>query len=101
MLLFGSSQLSVPGMKLPYSSLAYSSALMVSGLSIVTLLFLSTIAPPKAQINHCVQPESPVALPNARPPGVPLSFMALNSFRKPSVSFGKALKPAAFMWLSR
>jgi hypothetical protein len=35
------------------------------------------------------------------PPGVPLALSAWNIFRKPSVSLGKALKPAAFSWLSR
>ncbi len=35
------------------------------------------------------------------PPGVPFSFSALNILGKPSVSFGKVSKPAAFTWLSR
>src|SRR4051812_41388569 len=46
LLLLGSSQDSVPGMKVEYISFAYSSALMVSGLSMVTLPDLSTILPP-------------------------------------------------------
>ena len=42
-----------------------------------------------------------MALPSAMPPGVPFSFSAFISFRKPSVSFGKVSKPAAFTMLSR
>jgi hypothetical protein len=84
-----------------YSSLAYSSALIVSGLSMTTLLFLSTSLPPCDQSSQWHHRPSPVALPSAKPAGVPFSFMALSSFRKPSVSFGKLSKPAAFTWLWR
>ena len=74
----------------------------VSGLSMTTLLSLSTSLPPNAHSSQCVQVlPSPVALPSAKPGGVPFSFSALHSFRKPSVSFGNLSKPAAFMWLSR
>jgi len=69
-------------------------AFSVSGLSMMTLLPLSTSAAPKAQISHCVQPLSPVAWPSAMPPGVPLALSAWNIFRKPSVSLGKSLTPA-------
>ncbi|OGA17978.1 MAG: hypothetical protein A3I63_04570 [Betaproteobacteria bacterium RIFCSPLOWO2_02_FULL_66_14] len=102
LLLFGSSQESVPGTKVPYSSFAYSSALTVSGLLITTLLFWSTSLPPWDQSSQCVQTlPSPVALPKAKPPGVPFSFNAFISFRKPSVSRGKLENPAALTWLSR
>ncbi len=74
----------------------------VSGLSMTTLLLVSTSLPPNAQTSHWhhVLP-SPVALPSANPGGVPFSFSALHSLRNPSVSFGKVSKPAAFMWLWR
>ncbi len=65
LLLFGSSHDSVPGMKLAYSSLPYSSAFSVSGLSITTLLLLSTSLPPCDQISQLVHRLSPVALPSA------------------------------------
>ena len=75
---------------------------MVSGLLMTTLFFSSTILPPNAHSSQWVQVlPSPVALPRAKPPGVPLAFSACISLRKPSVSLGKVLKPAAFMWLSR
>src|SRR5512141_3054395 len=89
LLLFGSSHDSVPGTKVAYSCLPYSSALSVSGLSITTLLFWSTSLPPKAHISQLHHRPSPVALPSARPPGVPLACSACIIFRKPSVSFGK------------
>jgi putative ATP-binding cassette transporter len=38
---------------------------MVCGLLMITLLFLSTMEPPNAQMSQCVQPLSPVALPSA------------------------------------
>src|SRR6185436_5243844 len=101
LLLFGSSHDSVPGMNVGYSSFAYSSALWVSALSMTTLLSLSTILPPKAHISQCVQPESPVALPSAIPPGVPFACNALNIARKPAVSRGNLSTPAAFSMLSR
>ena len=68
---------------------------MVCGLLMITLLFLSTMEPPKAQMSQCVQPLSPVALPSAMPPGVPLALRAWNIFKKPSVFLGKLLIPAA------
>src|SRR5258706_8082069 len=102
LLLFGSSQDRVPGMKGGYSCLAYSSTVAVSLLLIATLFCSSTILPPKAHSSHWHQPlASPVALPSAKPAGVPFFFKAWQSLRKPSVSFGNSLKPAAFMWLSR
>src|SRR6478736_4682421 len=61
LLLFGSSHDSVPGMKLAYSSLAYSSALSVSGLSSITLLFLSTSFPPKANPLLAIRPHEHLA----------------------------------------
>src|SRR5678815_4730405 len=71
LLLFGSSQDSVPGMNGSYSCLLYSSAAMVSGLLITTLFLASTSLPPCAHTSQCVQLESPVALPSAKPDGVP------------------------------
>src|SRR6266404_3771721 len=102
LLLFGSSQDSVPGTNVGYSSFAYSSAFIVSGLSMVTLLSLSTSLPPNDQTSHWhhVLP-SPVALPKAIPAGVPFSFSALHSLRKPSVSFGNESNPAALTALTR
>src|SRR5258708_7050170 len=87
LLLFGSSQDSVPGTNVGYSSFAYSSAFIVSGLSMVTLLSLSTSLPPNDQTSHWhhVLP-SPVALPKAIPAGVPFSFRALHILRNPSLS---------------
>src|SRR5512141_222358 len=101
LLLFGSSHDSVPGTKVGYSSLAYSSAFSVSGLSITTWFFSLTSLPPKVHTSQCGHDWSPLAWPRAKPPGVPFSLSAFISFRKPSVSFGKVLKPAAFTWLSR
>src|SRR5262245_21743501 len=102
LLLLGSSHDSVPGANVPYSSFAYSSALIVSGLSMTTLPDLSTILPPKAHTTQWHQVlASPVAWPRAKPPGVPLAYCAFIIFRKLSVSFGKVSKPAAFTWLSR
>ena len=48
-----------------------------------TLFFASTSLPPCAQTSQCVQLESPVALPSAKPAGVPLVLSAWHSFRKP------------------
>src|SRR6202008_5182006 len=101
LLLFGSSHDSVPGMKVAYSSLPYSSALAVSALSMITLLFLSTRMPPKAHTSQLHHRPSPGALPSAMPGGVFLSFSALHMARKPAVSLGNASKPAAFTWLWR
>src|SRR4051812_24115831 len=101
LLLFGSSHDSVPGMKYWYSSLPYSSAFSVSGLSITTLLFASTSLPPCDHISQLHHRPSPVALPSAKPPGVPLACSAFIIARKPAVSFGNASKPAALSMLVR
>src|SRR5439155_7598297 len=102
LLLFGSSHDSVPGTNVAYSSFAYSRAFSVSGLSITTLLFWSTSLPPNDHTSHWHQVlPSPVALPSAKPGGVPFSFSALHNLRNPSVSFGKLAKPAALTALSR
>src|SRR3990167_7734553 len=101
LLLFGSSHDNVQGAKVAYIALAYSSALMVSGLSITTLLRVSTSWPPCDQISQLVHRPSPVALPSAKPPGVPLAFNACSIFRKPSVSWEKTPNPPAFGWLCR
>src|SRR5687768_16913728 len=101
LLLFGSSHDSVPGTKVAYSSLPYSSALSVSGLSITTLLVLSTSLPPCDQISQLHHRPSPVALPSAMPPGVPLACSAFIIDRKPAVSFGKLSTPAALSMLWR
>src|SRR5262245_13936662 len=92
LLLLGSSHDSVPGMKVWYSSLAYSSPLIVSGLSIVTFPDLSTSWPPNAHTSQWHQVlASPVAWPSAKPVGVPLSFSAFDIFRNSSVFFGKVV----------
>src|SRR6476469_7428221 len=78
LLLLGSSHDSVPGMNVAYSSLPYSSAFSVSGLSMTTLLFLSTSMPPCDQTSQLHHRPSPVALPSAIPPGVPFSFLRLH-----------------------
>ena len=101
LLLFGSSHDKVPGTKVAYSSLPYSSAFSVCRLSITTLLLASTSCPPKDQISQLHHSPSPVALPSAMPPGVPLACSAFISFRKLSLSFGKVSKPAALTMLSR
>src|SRR5689334_9164105 len=102
LLLLGSSHDSVPGTNVAYSSFAYSSAFSVSGLSITTLLFASTSLPPNDHTSHWHHVlASPVALPSAKPGGVFFSLSALQSFRKPSVSFGNVSKPAAFIALIR
>src|SRR3954470_2529466 len=75
LLLLGSSQDSVPGMNVGYSSFAYSSIRAVSLLLMATLLCSSTNLPPKAQSSQWHQPlASPVALPSAKPGGVPLAL---------------------------
>src|SRR5436190_6449040 len=89
LLLFGSSHDSVPGMKVAYSSLPYSSDFCVSGLSITTLLFASTSLPPCDHISQLHHRPSPVALPSAIPPGVPLACSAFIMARNDAVSFGK------------
>src|SRR5947209_7490362 len=101
LLLLGSSHDSVPGMKVAYSCLPYSSPLSVSGLLIATLLFESTSLPPCDHISQLHHRPSPVAWPSAKPGGVPLACSAWHIFRKPSVSFGNASKPAAFSMLWR
>src|SRR4051812_18824590 len=101
LLLFGSSHDNVPGMKVAYSSLPYSRARAVSGLSITTLLLASTSLPPCDQISQLHHRPSPVALPSAKPPGVPLACSAFIIARKPAVSFGKLSKPAALSMLVR
>src|SRR5439155_156953 len=61
-----------------------------------------TILPPNAHTSQWHQEfASPVALPSANPGGVPFAFGALHSSRKPAVSFGNSLKPAACTWLMR
>src|SRR5581483_1770015 len=102
LLLLGSSQDSVPGTKVSYSFLAYSSAITVCFELIATRLFSSTSFAPCAQISQWHQMlASPVACPSAIPAGVPLAFSAWHSFRKPSVSFGMPSNPAALTWLLR
>src|SRR5215470_8946845 len=102
LLLLGSSQESVPGMKVAYIALAYSSAAMVSLELITTLLFSSTILPPCAHTTQWHQAlESPTALPSAKPHGVPLALSACNSLRKLGRSVGISLKPAASTMLRR
>src|SRR4249920_3676924 len=102
LLLLGSSQESVPGMKVSYIARAYSSAAMVSLELIVTLLRSSTILPPCDHTTQWHQAlASPTALPNAKPHGVPLAFSACNSLRKDGVSVGISLNPAASIWLRR
>src|ERR1700712_958507 len=99
LLLFGSSHDSVPGMNVAYSSLPYSSARCVSGLSITTLLLASTSLPPCDHTSQLHHRPSPVALPSAKPPGVFFACSACSILRKPSVSLGKLSKPAAFSML--
>src|SRR5690242_4290293 len=96
LLLFGSSQDSVPGTNVGYSSFAYSSAATVCLELIATLLLSSTILPPNAQSSQWHQPlASPVALPRANPGGVLFFLSAWQSLRKLAVSLGNSLKPAA------
>src|SRR6185369_4787392 len=86
LLLLGSSQDSVPAMNVGYSSFAYSSMRAVSLLLMATLLRSSTSLPPNAQSSQWHHPlASPVALPSAKPGGVPLALRFLHSFRNPSV----------------
>src|SRR5688572_1091666 len=102
LLLFGSSHESVPGANVLYSSFPYSSALTVSGLLMTTSFFSLTSLPPCDHTSQCVHVlPSPVALPSAKPPGVPLSLSAFIMRRKPSVSLGTASYPAAFSMLVR
>src|SRR5262245_35459467 len=102
LLLFGSSQDSVPGTKVSYICLPNSSAAMVSGLLITTLPFSSTILPPCDHTSQWVQVlPSPVALPSANPGGRPFALRPWHSLRKPGRSFGNVSNPAAFMALMR
>src|SRR5262249_52143054 len=102
LLLFGSSHDSVPGTKVSYICLPYSSAAMVSGLLMTTLFFSSTILPPCDQTSQWVQVlPSPVALPSANPGGRPFAFRPWQSFRNPGRSFGNSSNPAAFIALMR
>src|ERR1044071_9313100 len=88
----------VPGMNVSYSALTYSSALTVSGELMMTLSFLSTRLPPCDHSAQCSQVlASPDAWPSAKPDGVLFFFSALQSSRKPAVSFGNSLKPAFCM----
>src|SRR4051812_24630443 len=67
-----------------------------------TLLFSSTILPPWLQTTQWDQLfASPTALPWAKPAGCPFALRALQSSRKPLVSFGNSEKPASFTQLSR
>src|SRR5664279_376071 len=87
----------VPGIMLPYSALAYSSALTVSGELMMTLSLASTALPPCDQRHQCTQLlPSPDACPRAKPPGVLLAFMALVYSRKASSLSGNLEKPAFF-----
>src|SRR5450830_601058 len=71
----GSCQDSVPGIKVAYSCLAYSSAARVSAELMATAPFLSTSLPPCDHSSQCAQLlASPTALPSAKPTGV---FLAL------------------------
>src|SRR5277367_2585050 len=87
---------STPGMKVWASSLTYSSASMVAGLLIATLLCTSTSLPPKPHNRQCIQvSESPVAWLSAKPGGWPALLSPLHSLRKPAVSVGILSKPAS------
>src|SRR6266436_3205207 len=100
LLLLGSCQDNVPGMKVSYICLAYSSAAMVSGELMTTLFLSSTILPPWDQMSQCVHElASPVAWPSAKPGGVPFFLSAWHSFRNSAVVFGNSSKPAFFTWL--
>src|SRR4029453_8065681 len=90
-----------PGMIVSESCFEYSSAAIVSGLLMTTLFLASTSLPPWPHTSQNVQFESPVALPSAKPGGVPLAFSAWHNLRKPAKSLGKASKPAALIWLWR
>src|SRR3954451_15512211 len=97
LLLEESFQAAVPGIMLPYSALAYSSALAVSGELMVTLSFLSTDSPPFDHRHQCTQLlPSPEAWPSAKPPGVFCAFIALVYSRKASSLSGDFEKPAFF-----
>src|SRR5690349_21225704 len=64
----------------------------------VTLPLASTILPPCDHTSQWHQTlPSPVALPSAKPGGMPLALYAWASLRNPAVSFGNSLKPASFI----
>src|SRR6476661_5350410 len=87
----------VPAIMLPYSALAYSSALAVSGVLMMTLSLASTALPPCDHRHQCTQLlPSPEAWPSAKPPGRPFAFIALVYSRKESSLSGKVEKPAFF-----
>src|SRR6267378_3951553 len=84
LLLLGSSQEPVPGAKLSYNSIAYSSAATVSLELIATRLCSSASLASNPHSTQWVQSfASPVACPRANPGGVPLALSALHSFRHP------------------
>src|SRR5689334_24076634 len=97
-LLFEASfQEAVPGIIEPYSVLANSSALAVSGELRITLSLLSTVFPPCDHRHQWTQPlPSPEACPSANPPGVFWAFIALAYSRKASDLSGNFEKPAFF-----
>src|SRR4051794_20972222 len=75
----------VPGIMEPYSVLANSSALAVSGELRMTLSLASTALPPCDHRHQCTQVlPSPDAWPSAKPPGVPCAFIALAYSRNAS-----------------
>src|SRR5260221_14309309 len=94
LLLLGSCQESVPGMKVSYICLAYSSAAVVSGVLMTTLFLSSTILPPCDQSSQGVHEfASPVAWPRSKPGDVPFFLRAWQSFSKPPVGFVNSYKP--------
>src|SRR4029078_2986763 len=87
----------VPGIMLPYSVLANSSAFAVSGELTMTLSFASTVCPPCDHRHQCTQLlPSPEARPSAKPPGVLCAFIGLVYSRKASSLSGNFEKPAFF-----
>src|SRR5450759_1895055 len=87
----GSSHDSVPGTKVSYNCLAYSSEAMVSGEFTTTLPFSSTSLPPCDHSSQCAQLlPSPTAWPSAKPGGVPLAFIAWHSLRTVSYTHLRA-----------
>ena len=84
-----------PGMNVSDRALQYSSAFAVSGELMMILSFLSTsqaLWPHRIQCSQALP--SPEAWPSAKPAGVLFFFSALQSSRKPGMSFGISLKPA-------
>ena len=77
--------------------LAYSSALIVSGLLMTTWSFSSTILPPNDHTSQWHQPlASPTALPSARPPGLPLGGQRLRDLEH-AVEIGRPGVEAGFL----